>query len=402
MPSTNHALNARHRLSYVRRVAVVGVGLSKFGERWEAGLRDLIVEAGVNALKDAGLEGKDIEALYVGTMAAGRLIGQEHIGSLIADWMGLNPLPSTRVEAACASGGLAVKEGFMAVASGMYDVVVVGGVEKMTELSTSQVTYALGGAGDQEWELSLGATFPSLYALMARRHMYEYGTTEEQMAQVAVKNHKFGVHNPYAQFRKPVTVEQVLASKPVAEPLKLLDSSPISDGAAVVVLMELEKAKKLRDELVEIIGVGHATDSIALHDRSTFTGIRASSIAMEKALRMAKIERDKIKVAEVHDCFTIAEIMAIEDLGFFPKGQGGRATEEGETDLNGKITVNTSGGLKACGHPVGATGVKQIAEITWQLRGEAEGRQVDTEYGLTHNVGGSGATAVVHILKRLR
>ena len=386
----------------MRRVAIIGVGMTTFGEHWEKGFRDLVIEAGLKALTDAGISGEKIDAGYVGTMASGRLIGQEHIGALIADYMGLNPIPITRVEGACASGSLALRQGFMAVASGMHDIVVVGGVEKMTDLSTEEVSDALGGAGDQEWELFLGATFPGLYALMARRHMEEYGTTSEMLASVAVKNHKHGARNKYAQYQKEIDMQTVLESKMVADPLHVFDCSPITDGAAGVVLAPLDIASSYTKKPVEIVASAQASDTISLSARKSITELRAVQIAAQKAYAQAKITPKDVDVAEVHDCFTIAEIMAIEDLGFFKKGEGGRATLEGRTTFGGDVIVNTSGGLKAAGHPVGATGVKQAVEITWQLRGEAEGRQVkDAAIGLSHNVGGSGATAVLHIYKRV-
>jgi acetyl-CoA C-acetyltransferase len=386
----------------MRRTAIIGVGITPFGERWEEGLRDLVVEAGVKALTDAGVSGDRIGAGYVGTMASGRLIGQEHIGGLLADYMGLNPIPITRVEGACASGALALRQGLMDVASGMHDIVVVGGVEKMTELGVTTVSDILGGAGDQEWELFLGATFPAIYALMARRHMADFGTTEEMLASVSVKNHRNGAKNKYAQFQKEITMEQVLSSKVVADPLKVLDCSPITDGAAALVLAPLDIAESFTKKPIEIIASAQASDSIALHSRESLTGLKAAQIAAKKAYERAKLSPKDIDVAEVHDCFTIAEIMAIEDLGFFPKGQGGPASLEGKTALDSEIPINTSGGLKACGHPVGATGIKQAVEITWQLRGEAEGRQVkDAHVGLSHNIGGSGATAVIHVYKNM-
>jgi acetyl-CoA C-acetyltransferase len=382
----------------MRKVAIIGCGMTKFGEHWETGLRDMVVEAGLRAIQDASLPGEKIDAGYIGTMASGSFIGQEHIGALIADYMGLNPIPITRVEGACASGSLALRQGFMAVASGLHDIVVVGGVEKMTDLDANMVTDVLGGAGDQEWELFMGATFPGIYALMARRHMHEFGTTEEMMASVAVKNHRNGSKNKYAQYQNEITMETVLRSKTVASPLKVFDCSPVTDGAAALVLAPLEIASSFTKKPVEIIATAQASDTIALHSRQTLTGINATKIAADKAYKMAKVATKDIDVVEVHDCFTIAEIMAIEDLGFFKKGEGGRASLEGRTAIGAEIPVNTSGGLKACGHPVGATGVKQAIEITWQLRNEAEGRQVkDAEIGMTHNVGGSGATAVVHI-----
>jgi len=385
----------------MRRVAIVGVGMSKFGELWDKSLRDIIAEAGLMALEDANMESKDIQALYGATMASGELIGQEHVAPLIADQMGFKNIPATRVENACASGGTALREAYLAVASGAFDIVAVGGVEKMTDVSTSLATTALGGAGDQEWELFQGATFPALYALMARRHMYEFGTTEEQMAMVAVKNHENAYKNKFAQFHNLITVDDVLNSKLVADPLKILDCSPITDGAAVAILAPVEIAKKYNDAPVEIIASAQASDRIALHDRENLTSLKATQIAAKEAYKQAKLEPNDIQVCEVHDCFTIAEILAIEDLGFFKKGEGGKATEDGQTKIGGKVAINTSGGLKGCGHPVGATGIKQAVEITWQLRGEAEGRNTNAEIGMTHNVGGSGATAVVHIFKRV-
>ncbi len=385
----------------MRDVAIIGIGLTRFGERWEHSLRDLMAEAGLSALTDAGINGKDVEALYAGIMASGRFVGQEHIAALLADQLGFDNIPATRVENACASGGTALRQGYIAVASGIHDIVAVGGVEKMTDVTTSEATTALGGAGDQEWELNQGITFPGLYALMARRHMHEYGTTVEQMAAVAVKNHLNATKNKYAQFRKEITIDEVLNSKPVADPLKILDCSPLSDGAAAVILAPLDIARKYTDTPVKILASTQATDTLCLAERGSITGLKATAVAGEKAYKASGLKPGDIDVAEVHDCFTIAEILAMEDLGFFKKGAAAKAISEGETALNARLSVNTSGGLKGCGHPVGATGVKQAVEITMQLRGEAEGRQVSgAEIGMTHNVGGSGATAVVHILER--
>lgn len=385
----------------MRRVAIIGAGMTRFGEHWEKGYRELVVEAGIKAIEDAGTSGEKIDAGFVGTMASGRLIGQEHVGALIADYMGLNPIPITRVEGACASGGIALRQAYMAVASGLADIVVAGGVEKMTDLETSEVSDALGGAGDQEWELFMGATFPGLYALMARRHMEEYGTSEEMLAAVAVKNHRHGAKNPYAQYQNEITTETVLKSKVVAEPLKVFDCSPITDGAAGVILAPLELAYSYTKKPIEIAASAQASDTISLAARKNLSEIGATKIAAQQIYKKAGIGPKDIDVVELHDCFTIAEIIAVEDLGFFNKGEGGKATIEGRTTFGGDVVVNTSGGLKAAGHPVGATGIKQAVEITWQLRGQAEGRQVkDAECGLSHNVGGSGATAVVHIYKK--
>ncbi len=384
----------------MKRVAVIGVGLTKFGELWDASFTSIFVEAGVRAIEDAGIDGKDIEALYIGNMSGGRFIDQEHIASLIADQAGLNPIPSTRVEAACASGGLAIRQGIMAINSGFHDIVVVGGVEKMTDVLTEKTTQTLATAADSEWEAFLGMTFPGLYAMIARAHMHRFGTTREQLAMVSVKNHRNALHNPYAQYHVEITVEDVLNSPLVADPLRLLDCSPITDGAACVVLASEEKAKEFTDSPVYITGSGQASSTIALHSREDIAIADATINAAKEAYARAKKEPKDIKVAEVHDAFTIGEILAIEGLGFFKIGEGGKATEEGETEIGGKVAVNPSGGLKAKGHPVGATGVAQVVEITMQLRGEAGKRQVDADVGLTHNVGGSGGTAVVHILER--
>ncbi len=386
----------------MRSVSIIGAGLTKFGEHWNLSFRELIAEAGIKAIQDSGLERKQIQAVYGGCMASGRFVGQEHIGALIADQLGLNPIPATRLEAACASGGVALRNGFMAVGSGMYDIVAVGGIEKMTEVSIEDAGYALGGAGDQETELFMGASFPAIYALMARAHMEEFGTTEEQMAAVSVKNHKNGAHNEYAQFRNEISVEDVMNSGYIASPLKLLDCSPISDGAAAVILAETSMAKKLVEQPIEIIASAQASDALALASRKSLTELNATKVAGKQALENAKLKHKDIDFAELHDCFSIGEIMAIEDLGFVKKGEGGAATENGLTAMNGEIPTNTSGGLKSFGHAVGATGVKQAIEAYWQLKGVAGKRQVkDAEIGLTHNVGGSGATAVVHIYRKV-
>lgn len=385
----------------MRDVAIVGTGMTKFGELWDTSFRDLFVDAGTRALKDAGMKGGEIDGMYVGNMSAGQFIEQEHVASLIADHAGLVPTPCTRVEAACASGGLALRQAFISVASGINDVVVAGGIEKMTDLLSDQATGTLATASDQEWEAHVGATFPGLYALMARRHMYNFGTTEEQMAKVAVKNHKNGSNNPHAQYQREISVESVLNSPEIATPLNLFDCSPVSDGGAAVIVASAEKAKEYTDKPVFINGSGQASGTLSLHDRESLTEIPAAVEASQTAYEMAGIEPENVDLAEVHDCFTIAEIIATEDLGFCERGEGGRIVEEGETEKDGRIPVNPSGGLKSKGHPVGTTGIAQAVEIVKQLRGEAGKRQVeDPEIGLTHNIGGSGGTAVVHILER--
>ena len=384
----------------MRDVAVAGIGVEKFGELWGKSLRDIFVEVALEAIDDAGVN--HIDSMYVGCMSSGLFTGQEHLAALLADYLGITPAPAVRVESACCSGALAVKLGFIEVACGMSDVVLAGGVEKMTDLTTDQATNALSSAADVDYESFHGITFPGLYAAMARAHMDRYGTTREQLAQVAVKNHANGAKNPLAQFRREITIADVLSSPMVAEPLRLLDCSPISDGGAAVVLCSLDMAKKLakKHPLVQITGIGHATDSIALHSRRDLTELAATVHAGRRAYEMAGREVKDIDVAEVHDCFTISEICVIEALGFAGKGKGGEFTEKGETAINGSIPVNTSGGLKAKGHPVGATGVGQICDIVKQLRGDAGERQVKgAKVALAQNMGGSGGSAVVTILE---
>ncbi len=381
----------------MRDVAIIGVSQTKFGELWEKSFRDLIVEAGIKAVDDASIEGESLEAMYVGNMSAGLFVQQEHIASLIADHAGLTPIPCARVEAACASGGLALRNGIMAVASGYHDIVMSAGVEKMTDVVDP--TPAIATASDQEWEAQQGVTFPSLYAMMARRHMHEYGTTREQLAMVSVINHKNGAKNPLAQFPMEISVDSVLNSTMVADPLRLLDCSPVSDGAAAVILCPAEDAKKYTDTPIYVKASAQASGTIALHDRKDLTTIDATVHAAKNAYKIAGLGPKDIDTVEVHDCFSINGLLAIEDLGFVEKGKGGIAIEEGMTELDGKIPVNPSGGLKARGHPLGATGIAQAAEIVWQLRGEAGKRQVDgAQIGMTHNIGGTGGTAAVHIL----
>jgi acetyl-CoA C-acetyltransferase len=385
----------------MREVAVLGVGMISWGELWEKSLRKMTSEAGLAALDDAGVE--EVDALYVGCMSSGLFVGQEHLGCLVADYLGQTPASATRVESACASGGAALRQGFLHVLSGVGDVVLVVGVEKMTDVSGDGATYALATAADQEYEVYQGATFPGLYALMARDHMARYGTTREQLAMVAVKNHRHGALNPLAQFRSEITVEQVLNSLLIADPLRILDCSPITDGAAAVVLGTVDQARGMgKGTVVRIAGSGQASDTISVCQRSELSWLSATAEAARQAFRMADCTPEDVDLSEVHDCFTIAELMAIEALGLVPKGEGGRAVEEGRTGLTGQIPVNPSGGLKSKGHPVGATGVAQAVEAVKQLRGEAGQRQVeDAEVALTQNMGGTGGSAVVHVFERL-
>jgi acetyl-CoA C-acetyltransferase len=411
-----------------RGVAVVGAGMSKFGAFPGKATRDLFVEAfqGMRASVDEGLDPRDIEALYVGNYSSDLFENQGHTAPIMADWVGLAPRPATRVEDACASSGVALREGILAIASGLYDIVLVGGIEKMTDLPTERVTDTLATASDAIYEIPAGFTFPGFYAAIATAYMDRYGATPETFMRVGMKNHDNGALNDKAQFG--ATIRQVMDSKiaraqakgrPVptwademeflhddranpiiAWPMRLFDCSPISDGAAALLLVNEELAPSFSDAPLYIIGSGQASD-VALHDRAELTTLRAARLAAQQAYDMAGVTPTDIQVAEVHDCFTIAEIIATEDLRFFKPGEGWRAAEEGQTARTGLRPINTSGGLKSKGHPVGASGAGQVVEIWKQLRGEAGRRQVPgVTLGLTHNVGGTGQTCVVHIFER--
>jgi acetyl-CoA C-acetyltransferase len=382
----------------MRDVAIVGMGMTRFGEIWDRSLRDLFAEAALAAMNEAGAE--RLDGIYVGNMSAGGFVKQEHIGPLLAAQIGLAGVPATRVESACASGGAALRAAFLEVASGVSDLVLAAGVEKMTD--GADVTDVLAMAADQETEAYHGITFPGLYAMVARAHMEAFGTTEEDLAHVAVKNHRHGLLNPKAQFRREVTLEQVLASSPVAEPLRLLHCSPVSDGAAAVLLCPADQAHRFGGRPVKIRGSGMASAPMALHERENPALLEAVQRSAERAYEMAGVGPGDIRVAEVHDCFAIAEICCIEALGLVERGRGGEAARTGATALGGRVPVNTSGGLKSKGHPVGATGIAQAIEICDQLRGETGERQVpDANLGLCQNMGGSGASSVVHILERV-
>ena len=386
-----------------RKVAIVGSFRTKFGELWDCGLRELAFEAIFGAIRDVNnLDERDIEAAFVGNSSASTFGGQESVGPLVVDSAGLVPLSVTKTGGTGASGAIALRSACMAIQGGHHDIVIVCGLEKMTDVTgPEEVNTALAHSIDQEWEARQGLTTTGAFALMARKHFDEFGTTKEHLASVAVKNHENGSKNPKAHFRNRINIEQALSAKIVADPLGIFDCSPISDGAAAVVLSSAEKAKDLSDNPCWIIGSGQASDYLALHDRSSIVSLSATRFAGEQAFQDSGVSRDDINLVELHDNYTIGEIMAIEDLGFFPEGQGGYATLNGQTSLNSEISVNPSGGLKAGGNPLGASGVAQAVEAVIQLRGEAGSRQVDdAETALLHSVGGSGALAVCHILTR--
>lgn len=384
------------------KIGVLGTGLTEFGEVWEKSLLELAEEAAEEALNDAHLEIKLIEAIFIGNMLAGPIDSQVHLGTLIGERLGFDG-PTMRIEGACASGGMAVREAVLSLLSGEYKKVLVIGCEKMTDYQSSQVSQALMSAAGEEERLA-GLTFPSLFALMAQAYMKKYKASEKDLAKVAVKNHFHASLNPKAQFPFKITVKQVLESPQIAEPLKLLDCSPISDGAAAVILTsEVEGSPEASEgrhlEGVYIIASAQSTDTLSLAKRKDLTRFPSVEKAAKKAYQIAGVGPGDIDFAEVHDCFTIAEIMALEALGFYQRGKGWKGAAKKETYLWGKLPVNTSGGLKAFGHPVGATGVKQIVEITQQLRNKAGKRQIkNAKIGLAQNIGGSGGSAVIHIL----
>jgi acetyl-CoA C-acetyltransferase len=353
-----------------------------------------------NAMRDAAVAPKQVEAFYLGNFAGPSFVGQNHLAPYVGMAAGFEGIPCTRFEDACASSGSAFFHAWQSVAAGIYDVVVAAGVEKMTSQSTPRVAEILAGAGDMAGEGRAGATFPALFAMIARRHMHQFGTTREQLASVAVKNHANGAKNPLAHMRKVISLEQALAGKPIAEPLTVYDCSLISDGAAAVVIVPLDRAARYTSRFAKVLAVTQTSDHVALDRKADITFFPAVKAAGEKAYKLAGIGPQQIDVAELHDCFTIAEIIASEDLGFTPKGQGGPFAASGATAITGQIPINTSGGLKAKGHPVGATGVGQICDIVIQLRGDAGERQVAKhKIGLAQNLGGSGATCVVTILE---
>ncbi len=383
----------------MRGVAIVGIGYTKIGELWERSLRDLFVEASLRALEDAGID--DVDALYVGNMMSGTLQEQEHLGALLAGYIGHPGIAAAKIEAACASGGVSLHQAYMAVASGLYDVVLAGGVEKMTDRLTPDVTFSLAMADDMEYTIYSGVTFVGLNALVYRLYMHKYGVKQEDIANFAVLMHENAVNTPHARFRRRVKLEDVLRSPLIADPIHLLECAPISDGAAVLVLTTLERAKKLTDTPIVIRASAVATDYLSIYERDDMLSLRATVLASRKAYKQAKLEPKDINVLEVHDAFTILGILALEDLGFAERGRGAVLVKEGEIAPDGRVPTNTMGGLKARGHPVGATGIYQAIDAILQLRGDAGKNQVpNAENALLQSTGGVGGTVAIHILSR--
>ena len=385
----------------LKNTNVVSAYQTKFGKLEGVTLREIFAEAVDGATKNAGIPKKDIQAVFVGTFIPEMLVHQGHTAPLLVDYAGLRGVPATRHEAACASGATALRSAIMAIESGIYDTVLVASAEKMTSVSTNRATEALAAAADDEFESSMGLTFPGVFGIAAVAHMAKYGTTEEDMARAAVKAHKNASTNPLAQFQKEITLEKAMTPRYIAWPLKLFDCSPISDGGAALVLTSNEKTKQYTDLPVKIIGTGQASASMNLCDRNDLTAFESSIAASKEAYKMARLGPKDMDVAVVHDCFTIAEIIASEDIGLFKPGEGAKALKDGVTALDGDMPINPMGGLKAVGHPVGATGVKQAVVIYRELIGDAGANQVaNHNTGILHNFGGTGATAVVNIMRR--
>jgi acetyl-CoA acetyltransferase len=384
----------------MKNVAIISCGQSNFGSFVEKTYEDLFADAYLEALKHIkNFEASDIEEAFIGSLAfGGSQLG--NMSALVSDAINIVGIPAARVENACGSSSFAFRYAIHSIMSGQNKIAIAGGVEKMQDISKKSRLWWFGVAGDIKWERLSGMTFPGNYALMATRHMYEFGTKKEDISRCAVKNHKYAAMNPKAQFRNEITIEQAMKASIVAWPLTVFDCCPLTDGASIAILCDAEIAKKYTDTPVYVIGMGAGTDHLALYRRESLTRIEAAIKASKTAYQMAKIEPKDIQVAEVHDCFTIAEILAYEDCGFCKKGEGGLFSHEGQAEIGGKTPVNTGGGLKAKGHPIGATGVSQIYEIWKQLTERHQNQVSGAEIGLAHNVGGTGSAAAIHILKR--
>lgn len=382
----------------MRDVSIIGVGQTPVREHWDLSLRELAVQAILQALKDAHLQ--DVDAIFVGNMLSGELTRQEHLGALIADQLGMNGVAAIKVEAACGAGGSAVHAGYLAVASGQYHRVAVVGVEKMTDLWNGSVTAGLAMAADGEYEAANGISFVGLNAMMMRRYMYEYDLVEEDFAPFALNAHANGVHNPNAMFRRSVTQEQFTRAKKVADPISLFDASPVCDGAAAVILSRSENLNGTAARAIQISASTMATDTLALHDRQDPLWLRAVELSSIKAYAQAGITPQDVDLFELHDAFSIIAPMSLEAAGFARRGTGTYLARDGEISIHGKLPISTMGGLKARGHPIGASGVYQVVEAVEQLRGEAGKNQVpNARYAMTQSLGGIAATAATHILK---
>ena len=382
----------------MEKVCVIGAGSTKYG-KLDDSITDIAVQASVAAIESAGIKPKEIDAGYISNVF-GIADKQVHLGPVIMSNLGISEKPSLSIESACGSGSVSFREAFANVAAGFYDAVLVTGVEKVTHTGTEWTTTYFSYCSDFFYEGQAGASFPGLFASMARAYLTEFNATEEDFAKVAVKNHENGLSNPKAHLRKKITVDDVMNSAVVASPLKLYDCCPFSDGASSVILCSEKFAKEHTKDYIQVIGSGRGGSPAALQGRNHLTTIPSTKLAAESAYKMAGLGPKDIDFAEVHDCFTIAEVVDSEDLGFFEKGQGAKAASEGRTKLNAEISINPSGGLKSKGHPIGATGVGQVVEVFDQLTGKAGEREVkDAKIGLTQNFGATGASCAVHIFQ---
>ncbi len=385
----------------MREVAILGIGQTPIGEHWELSLRHLAGEAVIAALADAHIDPPQVEALYVGNMLSGPLNRQENIGAMIADWVGLRGIEAMKIEAACGSGAAAFRSGLIAVASGACDIVAVVGVEKMTETVGPTTTSSLATAADADWETAQGLSFVAINALVMRRYLHEFGWKHNDFAPFSINAHANAAHNPNARLREAISQRDYARARMVADPINLLDASPIGDGAAAIILCPANHARPNGQPAIIVAASASATDSLAVHDRDDPLYLAAAGQSAQKAYAQAGIQPQDLDLFELHDAFSIMAALSLEACGFAGRGQGVRLGLDGEISPGGKVPVATRGGLKARGHPVGATGVYQLVEVVQQLRGEAGETQVpDARIGMAQNIGGSGATVVTHILKR--
>ena len=381
----------------MRDVSIIGIGQTRVGEHWDRSLRDLAVDAISAALKDANVE--SVEALYVGNMLSGALTAQEHLGALLADWAGLGNIEAVKIEAAGASGAAAIRMAYISVASGIHDIVVVCGVEKITDADAETTAAAWATALDADYEAFYGLSPVSENALLMRRYMHEFGIERQEFAAFAVNAHQNGARNSYAMFRSPISEEAFEKARMIADPISLLDAAPLCDGAAAVVLCPSERAHELAGKPIQIRASAMATDRLALHNRRDPLFLHAAYVSAQRAYQQAGVGPHDIDLFELHDAFTVMAALSLEACGFAERGKGVRLAQEGEIALQGRIPISTMGGLKARGHPIGATGVYQIVELAQQLRGEAGANQIDCCLGMAQSIGGSGATAITHILE---
>jgi acetyl-CoA C-acetyltransferase len=381
----------------MREVAILGVGMTPVDEHWDKSIRDLAAEAVILALQDAQRE--SVDALYVGNMLSGLISQQENLGTLIADWAGLRHIEAVKIEAACSSGAAAVRQAAIAVASGFIDSAIAVGVEKMTEAKGTEITAALATAADADYEVAHGVSFVALNALIMQRYMYEYGWQHKDFAPFSINAHHNALTNPFARLQEEINEQDYTKAKMIAYPINLLDASPIGDGAAAVLIVPRDTLRKNGQPIIKIAGSAAATDSIAIHDRKDPLWLKAAEISAQKAYSQAGVNPEDIDFFELHDAFSIMSALSLEACGFAARGNGPRLALDGQITLNGKLPITTMGGLKARGHPVGATGVYQIVEAVLQLRGVAGENQVpDARIGMTQNIGGSGSNIITHIL----